>query len=155
MAVTGLTGRPGARKKVGDRRTQGQRAVAVCERVADGLSLRKAAQQEGLDHSRFLQMVSANKDLQVLYSEAKEAGIDARVEALREQADDVMKHAKSKGHDASSYVSAFATKARVVQWDAEKLAPKKYGAKLDLNHSGSIDLAGALNSARKRKDAAS
>lgn len=36
------------------------------------------------------------------------------------------------------------------KWLAAKLLPKVYGDKLDLNHSGAIDLAGALDAARKR-----
>ena len=36
------------------------------------------------------------------------------------------------------------------KWIAMKLLPKKYGEKLDLNHSGAIDIAGAVDAARKR-----
>lgn len=143
---------PNAKAKPGETRSQRQRAEVVCLLVADGLSMRKACIKVGLHHGDFLKYVSTDKALEVQYAQAKDCGIDTRVDALREQADDVMAHAKTAGPNASSYVSAFATKARVVQWDAEKLSPKKYGAKLDLNHSGSIDLAGALNAARKRSN---
>ncbi len=36
------------------------------------------------------------------------------------------------------------------KWLLAKLAPKKYGDKIGLEHSGSIDIAGALDAARKR-----
>lgn len=141
-----------ATKRAGDKRTRLERAHALCERIGEGMSLRKAAEIEGFSHRDFLGMVATQPELQVLYSQAKEAGIDARVEALTEQSDEIIKQAKAARRNAGAIVSAFATKARVVQWNAEKLAPKKYGARLDLNHSGSIDLANALNAARKRKD---
>ena len=38
------------------------------------------------------------------------------------------------------------------KWLLSKLAPKKYGDKIQTEHSGSIDIAGVLESARKRAE---
>lgn len=150
--MSGFTGMPGAKKLPGDRRPAAKRAVALCERVAGGMSLRKAAKAEGLRHTVFLSMVAKDEELRILYTAACDAAIETRILELGEQADAVMRFAKLKGKAASAYVSAFATKARVSQWEAERRMPKKYGNRLDLNHSGSIDLASRLNAARKRTD---
>lgn len=144
--------RPGAKKLPGDQRPPLERARAICARVANGKSLRRAARIEGMDHSSFLQLVAVDEELRILYEQSRTTAIEERIVGVGEQADEVMRHAKKVGKAAASYVSAFATKARVAQWEAERLMPKKYGTRLDLNHSGSIDLAGRLNAARKRSD---
>lgn len=142
-----------ARKNPGDRRTERQRAEAVCKHVACGKSLRAAAMAEGLDHSQFLGLVSRNEEVRIFYSAACDAAVEARVSELGDEANKVMAFARKNGSDASALVSAFAVKARVSQWEAERRIPKKYGNRIDLNHTGSIDLAGRLSKARERTKA--
>lgn len=145
-----LPSEPGAKNRPGDKRSVAKRALAICERVAGGVGLRKAAKAEGLGHTVFLRLVATDEPLRILYEQCRTSAIEERIVGLGESADAVMRFAKSKGKAAAAYVSAFATKARVAQWEAERLMPKKYGNRLDLNHSGSIDLAGRLNAARNR-----
>ena len=139
-----------ARKSPSDRRTERQRAEAVCKHVACGKSLRTSAMAEGFDHSQFLGLVSRNEEIRIFYSAACDAAVEARVSELGDEANEVMAFAKRKGAAASAFVSAFVAKTRVSQWEAERRMPKKYGNRLDLNHTGSIDLAGRLSKARER-----
>jgi hypothetical protein len=150
MTRKGLTGKPAARVKPGETRTQMERAIAMCERIASKSSLRAAAQLEGLDSSEFLRMVAKDEELRLLYIASREAALEASVAGMEQEADEVMKTALRKGKAAAAYVSAFSKKVNVLTWQAERLMPKKYGNRLDLNHSGSIDLAGRLNAARAR-----
>lgn len=130
MTAPGLTGRPGAKAKPGETRTERQRGEAMCVRIAAGTSLRKAAKAEGLDHSNFLSLVAADADFRVLYETAREAGIEASVSGLNEEATRVMRTALKTGTGASAYVAAFGRKVAIAMWVAEKQLPKKYGPKL-------------------------
>jgi hypothetical protein len=74
------------------------------------------------------------------------------VSTLDEEIDGVIASVKRGAKNASALVSAFARKQAGVWWVAERLMPKKYGARLNLNHSGSVDLAGRLQAARERME---
>ena len=140
-----------ARKSPGDRRTERQRAEAVCKHVAGGKSLRASAMAEGFDHSQFLGLVSRNEEIRIFYSAACDAAVEARVSELGDEANEVMAFAKKKGAAASAFVSAFVAKTRVSQWEAERRMPKKYGNRIELEHKGQVDLVSTLNAARARK----
>lgn len=145
--------KPAAKKRPGDRRSVRKRAVAMCAHVADGKSLRAAADIEGLDHADFLGLVAKNDELRIRYETARAACVESRRSALSSEADTVMAVAKRQGKKASAYVSAFNVKANIAKWEAERLLPKVYGNRLDVNHSGAIDLAGRLSKARERTKA--
>ena len=145
-----LPNEPGAKKLPGDKRPQRVRALAMCILIADGKSLRKAALAEGLDHSEFLHMVAKDDEVRILYETARNVSAEERIGALDEEADAVMQVAKVRGKKASAYVSAFVAKANIAKWKAERLMGKVYGNRVDINHSGSIDLASRLSAARAR-----
>lgn len=141
-----------ARAKKGDTRTQRERALAICDQVRNGSSLRAAAKAEGLDHSEFLKMVRADEDLRVFY---EAAGNDAAETNIAET-DALIKNATKKvltsRKPLSTYVRMIQTQVNFSMWHAERLNQKRYGNRLDLNHSGSIDVAGRLARAKKRID---
>lgn len=145
-----LPKQPGAKKLPGDKRPAMERSIAVCERVAGGMSLTKACRAEGIKDWTVLRLVAKHEALRILYEESRVACVESRVAGLAEQADVVMRFAKRSGKQAAAYVSAFATKARIAQWEGERLMPKKYGTRIDLNHSGAIDIASRLAAARQR-----
>lgn len=151
-----LPNQPGAKKLPGDQRSQAERATAICIRVANGKSLRRAARLEGMDHSRFLQLVAVDEPLRILYEQSRNTAVEERIVGIGEQADEVMRHAKKVGKAASSYVSAFATKARVAQWEAERLMPKKYGTTridmtVDANVRGSVSYVANMPARRRQE----
>lgn len=142
---------PQAHVRESDTRPPRARAFAMCDRMAsEGISLRKSAVAEGLGHADFLWLVRKDDELRIAYEQAREIGREVTVDSLREEAEQVMKTALMRGSDASSYVAAFNVRVGLIRWEAERREPKKYGARLDVNHSGTIDLAARLASARSR-----
>lgn len=126
-----------AKVKPGEKRTEAERALAMCRLIADGKSLRKAAEVEGLKHSDFLALVAADAALRKLYETSKEAGIEASISELEEGADQLMIDVRKRTtRNAGALVGAFGHKANAVKWRAEKQLPKKYGPRVDHTLSG-------------------
>lgn len=146
-----MPSKPAAKKRAGDKRPPRVRALAAIDRVAAGLSLRKACEAEGIDQSDVQNLFRKDEELRILYETAVSIRRDAVVDDLVEEGDAVMEKALKKGtYNAGAYVSAFVAKANIVKWEAERREPKKWGNRIDVNHSGSIDLAGRLAKARER-----
>jgi hypothetical protein len=104
---------------------------AILDRLAEGESLRAVCASEGMPgKSTVMEWLDADADFRTKYARAREAQADVLFEGMADIEDKVM--CGELKPDA----------ARVVldsqRWRAEKLKPKAYGAKLDLNHSGSV-----------------
>jgi hypothetical protein len=100
----------------------------ICERIADGESLRGICKSEGMPHyCTALQWLKEEPGFASQYAHAREDQADA-------YADEIIAIADTEEDAAKARVRVDARK-----WVASKLKPKKYGDKLDLNHSGSIE----------------
>ena len=104
---------------------------AVLDRIADGESLRSVCKLDGMpDKASVMRWLDADPEFATKYMRAREAQADVLFEGMAEIEADVL--TGDLKPDA----------ARVVldsqRWRAEKLKPKAYGAKLDLNHSGVV-----------------
>lgn len=121
-------------------------ALQICERLADGESLRAICRDEHMPgRSTVFQWLAANKSFADQYAHAREAQADALFEDILEIADDNSGDVKVVGDDEREVCNTeFVQRARLRvdarKWMASKLAPKKYGEKLDLSHGGDVGL---------------
>ena len=92
--------------------------------------------------------MEAHPEFAARCARAREMGQDCSVEEMQQIEGDVLKGAVDP-HAARVVLSS-------MQWRASKIAPKKYGDKQQVEHSGSIDIGAELNErlAAARKKAA-
>lgn len=107
-------------------------ADRILQSVADGKSLNKSAIAEGSDRRRFLEWCEKDSDLADKYVRARRFCSDAG----RDKMIDIRDKVESGELDPAS--------ARVIidslKWEMCKLNPRVYGEKLELEHSGSVEL---------------
>lgn len=125
-------------------------ADTICSMLAEGMSLREVCRQEGQpDMKTVMRWLASdsNDSFRHQYARAKEAGIVAIAEEILDIADDGtndwMERKNADGENIGWQFNGEAARRSQIRIDARrwllsKLAPKKYGDKLDLNHSGSI-----------------
>lgn len=123
-------------------------ADAICERLADGESLRTICSDEGMpSKTTVFRWLAANEQFRDQYARAREAQADAIFDDILSIADDGRNDWMQKNFgEETRWVengeamrrSALRIDAR--KWMAGKLRPKKYGDKLDVEHSGEVEL---------------
>jgi hypothetical protein len=114
-----------------------EKANAVCAKVAEGLSLRKACEAEGMTHPTFLRWCDEDKALADQYARARATGTDAEFEALNELQDMEPQTGPSGTVDAG-WVAWKRLQVDTKKWELSKKAPKKYGDKVEL--AGGLEL---------------
>lgn len=122
-------------------------AEAICDRLAEGESLRKICKDQKMPAARNVHVwVEENDEFRQQYARAREAQADKYAQEIIEIADEecvVVKHPK-EGEDVEvAFDSALVANKRLRvdarKWAASKLAPKKYGDKLDLEVNANIN----------------
>lgn len=122
-------------------------ADAICERIADGESLRAICRDEAMpSKATVFRWLVEYPDFETKYAHAREAQADALVDEIVSIADEEVtmiradKHKPGADEDAQVEVvfdqtAVARNKLRVAarQWTAEKLRPKKYGPKLEID----------------------
>lgn len=99
----------------------------ICERIASGQSLRAICAEEGMpDASTVTRWLADDAAFCTQYVRAREQQADFYADEIIEIADTETDAAKARNR----------IEAR--KWKASKLQPKKYGDKIDVSHSGSI-----------------
>lgn len=131
------------RKDPGRRVEYSQRwADLICDLVMDGKSLRTICLADDMpSRSTVMKWLANHEDFADQYARAREAQQDTYAEEII--------HIADTAKDAN--LARLQIDAR--KWHASKLAPKKYGDKLDLNHGGSIALTPTLIFEGKPSDA--
>jgi len=103
-------------------------ADRICDAIIEGGALYKICQQEGFPSERSVyQWLERNPEFSQKYTRARELQQDREADNIVVIADEA--------EDAN--LARLQIDAR--KWRASKLAPKKYGDRLDLNHSGAIE----------------
>lgn len=98
----------------------------VLERISTGESLRSIARAHGLDESTIRKRFRDDPQLAPQYAHAREAQADHYAERIVDEA-------------LSSEDAAIGRlRMDALKWAASKLAPKRYGDKQQVEHSGSI-----------------
>jgi len=123
-------------------------ADVICERIANGESVRQICSDPEMPcMTSVFNWLRKHEDFVKQYARAKEAQVEALGEDLLDIADDGTNDWMTRkfGDQEVEVVNNEAiqrSKLRVDtrKWLMSKLAPKKYGDKLDLNHGGSVGL---------------
>ena len=118
-----------------------EKANAVLSLMREGESLRKSCLAAGVNKSTFLLWVDGNPELADQYARARMEMLDAQAEELEEIGDQAVSAA------TAVEVAGLRLKADNRKWLLSKLAPKKYGDKIQTEHSGSIGIAKAMTDA--------
>lgn len=128
------------------RQTEFKQTIAdeICERIADGESLRKICESEDMPAKTTVFRWLADERFAAFrdqYARAREAQADVFFEEIIDIADDGSNDTYQKdGAELTNHDVIARSRLRVDarKWAASKLAPKKYGEKLDLEHSGGV-----------------
>lgn len=118
-------------------------ADEICSRLMDGQSLRRICLDETMPSKvSVLRWLMQEQSFQGQYAQAREVQADTLADETVDIADDGSNDWMDDGRGGRRLDPEAVQRSRLRvdqrKWYASKLAPKKYGDKLDLNHSGSI-----------------
>lgn len=103
-------------------------ANQFCELIAEGRSLRSICEQGNFPSRQTILNWLDREDFLAKYARARVMQAEVMDSRILDAADEC---------DEENYQST-RVKIAAYQWRASKLAPKKYGDKLDLNHGGEV-----------------
>jgi hypothetical protein len=106
-------------------------ADQIVERLGDGESLRSICRGDDMPNkSTVFRWMAVNSEFATKCAHAREALADVRFEDAWDIADKA----------TPETVQVARLKIDTIKWQTSKLAPKKYGERLELEHSGEINL---------------
>jgi hypothetical protein len=108
------------------------KADAVMAAVASGMSLRSASKETGVPVQTFLDWCTADPDLAGQYARARDTMIDAMVDETMRLADEPPSTNPITGAIDSASVAKQRLQVDTRKWLLSKLAPKKYGDRLEV-----------------------
>ena len=119
-------------------------AATICRRLADGESLRTICRRADMPSRESVRRwLNENSLFRGQYATAR----DQMVDALAEEAMELAKTANGKNANARRlYVDT-------VKWYTGKVAPKKYGDRVNVEHSGKVTIGDAIEEGRRRVQA--
>jgi hypothetical protein len=113
-------------------------AEAICIRLASGESLRSVCTSDDMpDKTTVLRWLARNEEFRTQYARSKEESAEAIAEEYFDILDE-MPPAKSDGSLDSAAVAWAKNRADGRKWYLSKIMPKKYGEKVQTEHSGTI-----------------
>lgn len=110
----------------------------IIERILDGSSLKEATKACGIDVFKFNRMLQGDKSAALAYARA----VEIRADILADEA----LHIADNENDAAKARNQIGVR----QWLASKLYAKRYGDRIDLNVTQTIDVSATLAEARAR-----
>jgi hypothetical protein len=114
----------------------------ICERLARGEALAAICRSRRMPTTRtFLRWAADDEAVAAEYSRA----LEARAEWAVAEHERIRRTAVDKESAAAARVQLSA-----LEWQMSKMAPKRYGDRIDLNVDHSFDLAAALTKGRER-----
>ena len=134
-------------------------ADELCSYLSAGESLRKACSRESMPcTTTFFRWLRKYPDFEKQYARAKQEAADAFAEDMLDIADD-------KRHDTvidengnaradSEWINRSRLRVDTRKWLASKLKPKKYGEKIEHEHSGKVSLETLVNGSEPGPDKA-
>lgn len=145
-------------------------ADIICERIAEGESVRKICQDDAMPAmSTIFKWLNDHKTFSEQYARAREAQADKMADEILEIADDGRNdtYIDGDGRERTDQEVIGRSKLRVDarKWLASKMAPKKYGDRVDVGNAedkpfkvddsqASVRLAAILAAAQDRKNQA-
>jgi hypothetical protein len=125
-------------------------AELVPEYMAEGFSMRQSCLKAGLTAQTFLRAVDASPELAERYAQARGALLDAMVDQILTLADAPVPLLDNGATDPG-LVRQRQLQIDARRWVLSKLAPNKYGDRLDVSVSDArISITGALAAAQSR-----
>ena len=124
--------------------------TSVIESIQSGSTLREIGKNKGFSASCIVDHAENDAEFGKQYARALLIRADLDIYEIDELAKAEPERGKF-GIDPG-WANWQRTRIDAKKWLAGKRNPKKYGDKIGLEHSGSIDLAGALDAARKRAE---
>lgn len=119
-------------------------ATLICERIVEGESLRSICRDEAMPPIRTVfQWLAKHEEFSHQYARAREAQADTYADEITEIADDGSRdYVQTENGPVIDHDHIARSRLRVDarKWIASKLKPKKYGDKLDLDHSGGMSI---------------
>ena len=128
-------------------------ADVICERIADGESLRSICKDEDMPNkATVFKWLAAQKEFSDQYARARESQAETMADEILAIADDGVNdtYLDDDGNERTNHDVIARSRLRVDarKWLASKLAPKKYGEKVQTELSGHLSV-----SAREMTDA--
>lgn len=108
----------------------------IFEDISKGMSLRKACKNNGIPRITFYNWIDEDQKEIDRYTRAKEQGIEARFESIEEDYSEEPQRDPETGKIDSAWVQLQRLKIDSKKWELSKLAPKKYGDKIDVTSKG-------------------
>jgi len=109
-----------------------EKARLICERIASGTPMSTACSEEGLKHSAFMNWVERYENIRDNYARAKSDGVEKMAADLLAISDEEAPR-DAQGRTDSGFVAAQRLKVDTRKWLLSKVAPKKYGEKLEIS----------------------
>lgn len=114
---------------------------AFCERVAQGESVRSICRDDDFPELKTIfRWISKHEDFRQHYDKAKEMAMYAMAEEMLEIADngtnDVYVDDEGKVRVDTDVIQRSRLRVDTRKWLMSKIAPKKFGDKVDVNHGG-------------------
>ena len=125
-------------------------AKVVLDSMTGGLSMRQSCIKAGIGASTWIDWVTADRELAERYARAREGLLDAMVDQILTLADAPVPTLENGATD-NALVRQRQLQIDARRWVLSKLAPNKYGDRLDVQVSDTrISIAGALQAAQAR-----
>ena len=112
-------------------------ADAICARLVEGLSLRKASAAEGVAPSSVLEWVETNPAFAEQYARARARGYQLLADEIIEISDDSSGDIIATEHGEkvdSEFVARSRLRVDSRKWMLAKMLPKVYGEKIEATH---------------------
>ena len=104
-------------------------AKQICDLVSEGLSCRKAGDQLGIPNTTVRNWLCDFPEFAAQYAKASENRADFFFEKMVERADKIT---------GPGDAQVARVQIDTIKWACSKLLPKRYGEKVDLEHSGQV-----------------
>ena len=109
---------------------------SIFEDISKGMSLRKACKNSGIPRITFYDWIDKEQRLADLYTRARQQGIETRFESIEEDYSEEPQRDPETGKIDPAWVQLQRLKIDSKKWELSKLAPKKYGDKIDVTSKG-------------------
>lgn len=108
----------------------------ICELIGTGKSLRSIARQDDMPAmSTIFAWLRDIKEFTEQYEKACKDRAEAQYEDLTEINEEAIQYAKTNDFNVQAVMTAYKMKSDNMKWSMSKMIPKKYGDKLDMDHT--------------------
>lgn len=112
-------------------------AVIICNRIANGESLKKICSDDGMpERTVVYDWLEKHEEFTNMYARAREDQADTLAEEIIELSDQAAQVIKGDDKSDSARVQAKHLQIESRKWTAAKLRPRRYGEKLDVTSMG-------------------